>query len=328
MKKKKVLFVCIITTLFSITSCNNNAQLTTESLFKDNATTISWENYSKTDEISSYAANVTVYSMNSKKDTELKQTSSYRLTIKNIEDEQFTRIDMSSNFADGRLRSVVSNSKEIAVFDSVTNEVEQRIAISEEEVSKDLSFLQDGIVLGKVNLDKIKETSSRLAFDVNENDESSLLQISIPSSYFNDYEEVKRISTKVVFDVSSETLNSVEIVMQKGEGITVISTVTPVYEEYNDEMIQIGSITVINTENKNLIEGFAEDYSYYNSIDEIEEISLEEYEELKKAGTCFETDVEFGNPADLSNVETIVEVYDSITINETEDSVFKILLEA
>ena len=179
---------------------------------------------------------------------------------------------MSSDFADGRLRSVVSNSREIAVFDSVTNEVEQRIAISEEEV--------------------------------------------------------KRISTKVVFDVSSETLNSVEIVMQNGEGITVTSTVTPVYEEYNDEMIQIGSITVINTENKNLIEGFAEDYSYYNSIDEIEEISLEKYEELKKAGTCFETDVEFGNPADLSNVETIVEVYDSITINETEDSLFKILLEA
>ncbi len=44
-------------------------------------------------------------------------------------------------------------------------------------------------------------------------------------------------------------------------------------------------------------------------------------------GSAFEdTDITFGDPADLSSVETIVEKYESIEINKVDDRLFRLAM--
>ena len=130
---------------------------------------------------------------------------------------------------------------------------------------------------------------------------------------------VHHFEAKIVFDTVNEVLDEVEITTIPEEGKTVTTTQVPVYEETNGELIKIGCVTTIDTKNENLIEGFPEDYKYYNSIDEIPEISQKKYEELKKNGNIYEdVGMTLGNPADLSNIQTIVEIYDYIDINNSD----------
>lgn len=79
------------------------------------------------------------------------------------------------------------------------------------------------------------------------------------------------------------------------------------------------------TSKKN-IPGF-ENVEYFESIDDIPEISEQEYNSLLESETTEKVEsLLFGNPADLSYEETIVEVYNNMEINTIEDSLFKIFI--
>lgn len=67
---------------------------------------------------------------------------------------------------------------------------------------------------------------------------------------------------------------------------------------------------------------------YFNSIDEIPEISDEELEALAELGEIEEVEnMKYGNPADLSYQETIIEMYNDIEINNLDEDLFKIIEE-
>ena len=75
-----------------------------------------------------------------------------------------------------------------------------------------------------------------------------------------------------------------------------------------------------------MIEGL-EDLEYYNSIDEIPEITMEEYEKMKANGNIREIEnYRLGNPADLSNTVTTIEIYEDIEINVLDDIEFRPLI--
>lgn len=119
-----------------------------------------------------------------------------------------------------------------------------------------------------------------------------------------------------------------ELVEVDSEGNRITTTVYPMYETIKGEPVKIGQITIIDTQKAELLEGF-DDVEYFDSMDEIPILSDEEYEQLMADGVLFEEEyLEFGNPADLSNVETIVEVYETIDINKAEESMFRLLQES
>ena len=65
----------------------------------------------------------------------------------------------------------------------------------------------------------------------------------------------------------------------------------------------------------------------YNSVDEIPILSKAELEELEKTANVFESsEIQLGDPSDLSYTETIVELYEYVDINNVNDSEFKMLL--
>lgn len=118
--------------------------------------------------------------------------------------------------------------------------------------------------------------------------------------------------------------DDVQMILQ--DGTTVTTNTYPMYQEIEDIPIKIGSVTVINSKAKEFLPGF-ENIEYFESIDDIPEISEQEYNSLLESETTEKVEsLLFGNPADLSYEETIVEVYNNIEINTIEDSLFKIFI--
>jgi outer membrane lipoprotein-sorting protein len=306
-------------------ACNiGNPLKPEEKIFKENSVTIKWSDKSKN--IDSISANVKVFSMNNRKLTPMEQTNQYRLVIKTENDKIMTRIDTDSDFAGGLTRSVVSDGNELVIFNTASNEVLSRGILPEKEKSK-YDFLTASPITGRINLDVIKEETKRLALDViDETAEKGTMAINLPGGFMKAPNGEKVLKAKIVFDTVNEVLDEVEITTIPEEGKTVTTTQVSVYEETNGELIKIGCVTTIDTKNENLIEGFPEDYKYYNSIDEIPEISQKKYEELKKNGNIYEdVGMTLGNPADLSNIQTIVEIYDYIDINNVGNEEFRLL---
>lgn len=322
----KALFVAGIT-LSVFTSCNNSQTSpasTTEQLFKDNPVSINWK--SKSSEIDSFTADVEVYSMNNRTNSILSKTDGYRLTYKTINGIQYSRVDLDKEYNGGVSRAVITDGKEMVVVNNDNNAIEARLAVTQEE-DTGLNFLTASPITGRVNIDNIKTNAARLALDVTENKENGSLILNIPSSLVKSKEGEKILSTKITFDAVNEVLSDVEIVTLDDEGVTVIANTESVYEECNGELIKIGTITTIETQNPNLIEGYPEDYPIYESLDDIPEISEEELLAMQEAGNISEdTSIVFGNPADLSNIETVVELYSYVEINEVSDSAFRAIL--
>lgn len=288
---------------------------------EEKKTSVNWKNTEE--DIIDFSANVKVYSMNNRKDSSMKYDSSYRISTKMIQGEQYTRLDMLNEGTGKDFVSVISNEKEMVVFDSLSQEIKYRLPV--DKTAKDFVFLQNDIGISSVNLDKIKTEAKRLSFDVTENKENATLIISLPNNVFSS-NSAQRLSTKVMYDTTSQTLTNMETIDYRNNGSTVKTSIEFVYQECDGKYIKVGMISKIETEFDDYLEGVDPNLSYYNSIDEIPEISESDYKKMKDQGNIFEdSSLKFGNPADLSSSETIVEVYENIEINQTDDSVFKLL---
>ncbi len=323
--KKKVLFFLLVTAGMFFAGCKINSGATPEEkLFKENPVTIKWSD--KTDSINSICANVKVFSKNNRKNIPMQQTNQYRLVIQTENGNLRTRIDTDSDFAGGVARSVITDGKELVVFDTSSNEVLSR-GILPDKSDQRYDFLTASPITGRINLNLIKGESKRLALDVtDETAEKGILTVNMPEDFIKAPNGEKVVKAKIVFDTVNEVLDEVEITTIPEEGKTVTTTQVPVYEETNGQLIKIGTVTTIDTKNEKLIDGFNEDYTYYNSIEEIPEFSDEEFEKLKKSGNLFEdVNITLGNPADLSNIQTVVEIYDYVDINSVSNEEFRLL---
>ena len=101
----------------------------------------------------------------------------------------------------------------------------------------------------------------------------------------------------------------------------------PVYEEVDGVPVKIGQITEIDSQAPGLLEDIDPDMPYFNSPEEIPEMSASDFAAMEAAGNVFEdTEITYGNPADISNVETIYEVYQDIEINSAPEQLFRLIL--
>lgn len=324
---EKSFFKFCILGLFIFQGCKNNSNLNyADKLFKEHPATITW-NSNETETIGSIHAEVEVYSMNSRKDNIPELSNRYNISVKMIDGVQYTRIDIGSG-EEMNARTIITDGNEMIIYNPQSNEIESRIpALSENE--KALRFFEPGnIGFSRVNLDFVKNTANKLLLDISEEDDNSSLCISLPATMLESSKFNRQISSKLVFDIENETLSSVENISIQPDGTTVTSTLSPVYEEFAGTLMKIGSVLVIETKVSEMIGVLADDYVIYDSYDDIAEISKEELDKMISTGAIHEEDfIIFGSPANLSNTETVIELYTDIKINQVEDSEFKILMQ-
>jgi hypothetical protein len=313
-----LIFLAVLCVIFFACADTVNGPVNSEILL-NNPTYITWTD--KEEELEGYKADVEVYTMNSRRDTGASLVDGYTISMKKIDGKMYTRLDTKPD-TQGRLRSVVSNGAEIILFDTTTNAVELRTTVAN-QIPQDLDFFNGEAMLSKVNLSLIRSEAQRLSFDLKE-DTPGGLTLELPSRLFPQNVYENRISTKAVFDVEKELLNHVEVVTIMENGFRRTSTSYPVYEEFNNTYIKTGMVTIVENKAPNLLEGLG-NVKIYNSPDDYPTISKEEYDKLSKKGLAFPGgDMFFGDPADLSYTETIIEVYQNVEINTVQNSVFRI----
>lgn len=84
---------------------------------------------------------------------------------------------------------------------------------------------------------------------------------------------------------------------------------------------------MIDSKAPNLIEGFDPDTPVYESPDDVPTLTQEEFEQMQSEGVINEIPaIRFGNPADLSYTETVIELYQDMEINTVSDQLFRLLL--
>jgi hypothetical protein len=309
---------------FACFNDSSNGKNTNKDLFENNPVTITWDNNSSK-EIKSYEADVEVYSMNNRTDTYTKLSDKYRIIMKEINGTMHTRLDFSAKFNDGVARSIISNGSEIIMFDTKTEKIEQRISI-EDKVAPNLKLLLGDNCLSRVNLSLIKSEARKLAFDLTEDNENSIMQINLPSALFKNDNDDQKISTRIYFDTKNETLANVEIVEKSEDGTEIITTTSPVYEEKNGVPVKIGDITEIETKTPELAASDEEETAIINSPDDIDTIDQSTADALVAEGSATEnTNMTFGDPNDLSNVETVITICNEVKLNQASDNAFKLI---
>ena len=323
----KFLVLKIVVASILCTSCKQEIRVSVPQLFEDNPAIITWD-ISKSDSIDTFSANVFVYEDSNRRTGGAKLQSQYKMAVKTVADKQYVRLDFpaTENIA---AKSVLTNGVDTILVDTATNTIEQKFITTEAELKliNDLGYITSQQTLSKIDLSRIKAEAAKLSLDMRENKAEGVLTVELPSKYFTNDEET-RLSTKVSYDISNELMETVETVTQKEDGSIVTVTTYPVYEEVESgQIIKIGQYSIIDTKSEVRYEGL-EDLEYFDSLDDIPEISKAEYERLMEEGNAVRIEkLPIGNPADPSSVETVIELYQDIQVNVVDDSVFKLIME-
>ncbi|MDR0495348.1 MAG: hypothetical protein LBG95_06960 [Treponema sp.] len=293
--------------------------------FTEKPVTITWKGDIK-DEVQSFQTNVQIYSMNNRTATYAALSQTYRLSVSAINNRILTRIDFDYG-SDIPMRSVISDGEEFIAFNPETEEIGYRLQIEDAQSPLNRIFGNQS-VLSRVNLPLIREEARRLSLSMREETDGgdNTLLLELPPGLLPQYGTDAILSSRIAFDMNRETVLETEVIMKREDDTIVTTTVTPVYEESNGVPVKIGQITVIDSKAPGLIEGFDPDTPLYNSLDDIPELSQHEFAQMQAEGAIHEdTGMVFGNPADLSNIETIYEVYQDIEINSTPEHLFRLI---
>ena len=328
MKKPIKTLLFVLAVIFVFTACDGTVYERRPSgldPFDDNPITITWKG--EATEVQSFQTNVYTYSENNRNAPGEGVSGNYRMAVSAIGDRTYTRIDMEDE-GGAAFRSFLTDGEEFIAFNPVTGEIGHRI-IDEDSANSPLNRIfgqQTG--LSRLNLSLIRAEAQRLSLDMTEEgegDEKTLL-LEIPPGLIpqNGYDRI--IYSRVSFDLANETLLETEVKMIRGDDTVVITTVTPVYEEYNGVPVKIGQVTEIDSKAPGLTEGIDSDTPVYNSPDEIPVLSAQEFAQLETAGNIHEiSGITFGDPADASSIETIHEVYLDIEINSAPEQLFRLI---
>jgi len=293
--------------------------------FLEEPVTIAWNNDHKNG-LQNFQANVQVYRMNNRMDTGASLSETYRLAISTMHNKIVSRIDFNAD-QDTPAHTVISDGKDIIMINPATEEITCRISV--DNMQSPLNRLLAGQSgLSKINLSQVREEAKRLSLDIKEEitDKNKNLIVDIPSALIQQTGTNTITRSRITFDITNEVILETEVVMVREDKTVVSSKVTPLYEMFDEMPIKVGTVTVIDTKAPDLIEGIESDTPIYKSYDDIPTISEEEFKKLQGEDSIQQNpDITFGNPADLSSVETIYELYQDIEINSAPESLFRII---
>ena len=136
----------------------------------------------------------------------------------------------------------------------------------------------------------------------------------------------KIMRSRAVFNIIDETLLETEVIMVREDETVVTTTSTSLYEDKDGVPVKVGMVTVIDSKAPSLIEGFDPDMQFFNSPDDISILSESEFADMQRTGNIHKiAGMTFGNPADLSYIQTICEVYQDIEINTVPEELFRLI---
>jgi hypothetical protein len=324
---KRFLVLLLVAAVFIGMGCDNTLheqQKSNPDVFEKTPVTITWHGDPK-EGVQSYRAKVQVYQMNNRRDTALSLSETYSIAVKQINGKIYSRIDLPE-VPEMSARAILNDGEEMVVLNLATNNVEQRITIDKKEEHPFLRLLSHGNSLNHVNLKQIRDEAQRLALNIIEN-ESGKLILELPSEMFQTVlgEEVTR--RRISFDVAKEVVIGTEMVTVLEDGTVRTTTNAPLYTENNGEPVKVGSVTVIEAKAPGLVEGLPDDYPIFDSPDDIPTISEEAFQHMINDGTISELpEITFGDPADLSYTETVLEMYSNVELNNVPDSLYRAIL--
>jgi outer membrane lipoprotein-sorting protein len=291
--------------------------------FQEGPVSITW-NGDKNADVKSYQANVQVYSMNNRKDTAAGLSRTYSMAVRSFGDKVLTRINFEKDNS-MPFRSVISDGEEAVVFNPETEEIGYRITL-EDSKSPLYRIFGNQSAMSRINLSLVREEARRLSLNLTEDTVSKTLLLELPPELLPSNGFDKIIQSRAVFNLANDTLQETEVVMVREDETIVTTTVTLVYEDKDGVPVKIGMITVIDSKTSKLIEGIDPNYPVYNSPDDIPTLTAEQFAEMKETGNIHEVaGITFGDPADLSYIETIYEVYQDIEINAVPESMFRLI---
>lgn len=326
-KVSKIIILGVCLTFNICTSCRQELQSSVPPLFEENPATITWDS-SNGEGIDTYSATVSVYSDNNRRTGGAKLQSQYKMSIKTVNDKQYVRLDFPATEKISA-KSVLTDGVDTLLVDTASNTIEQKFVALDMELKliNEIGYITSQNTLSKINLSRIKTEASKLSFDMTEKESENVLTVELPSKYFTNDAET-RISTKISYDTQHELMETIETVTKMEDGSIVTVTTCPVYEQIeNGEIVKIGQYSIIDKKSEVRFEGL-EDIEYFESLDNIPEITTSEYEELVASGNAVTIEeLPLGDPSDPSYVETVIELYNNIQINTVDDSVFKLIME-
>lgn len=283
---------------------------------------------SKSGIIESFRADVDVYYMDDRTSSEIEHQGSYRIQTKLIDGIQYSRVDMDGMIPGMSERlSVITNNTEAVVLDLDSGQVALRTSVGTADAETLSEYIDMTTAYSRIDLGQFRTMAARLSLKINEDEGEGKMLLELPSYLLG--LEGSRISTKVYFDTVEETIESIETVDYFSvDNSTVTTTIQPLYQELDDGTpIKVGQVTISRTEIPELLEGDWSGMEIYESPDDIPTVSSAELEALMETATVYESvSMIFGDPADLSHTDTMVELYSDISINTVSDEMFRPLI--
>lgn len=311
---KKLSFLILLVVSYGFITCQQELTNQSDNTYKEHPIIVEIQGNNIAEGIEAFEAEVSVYRMNSRYDTGLKLAGSYNLLIEETDGERITYIDFNSDSSVER-KAVISYRDNVIMLDPKTESVTQSMKIQQPQ-NPAYRLLSSQNYLSRINLSLIRQEAKRIALDIQTDDEN-ILTLSIPPELAQMPYGDRRISSKISFDVKEEVLAATETVTISDNGTIVTVTTTPRYEKVDGVPVKTGQTTVTKVDIPN-ISVMPYDGIIYNSPDEIPTISNAEYEKLSRQGVIHKkSGMIFGNPNDLSYIETEVELYGSVKINNT-----------
>lgn len=276
----------------------------------------------------SFQADVEVYSSSNRDLKGFKLTQKYRLSTKSLDGVVFTRIDFDPAFTGtGRARSVISNGREIVLFDPTTLEVQQRMAIPAE--TQDLvSRIPARAMPGHIDTAALRATAKRLSLDLYEDPGTHAMVLrTIPGA---DQSKLRITSPAILLDTSTDTIVGSQATVTDSSGNTVSMEQHYIYQPEGDQLVTVGEVdTVTSTPAQPAVttgDPAAMDQTpVVNSADDIPAITDSEQADMESQGyTLAETEPFIGDPNNAGSTQTIVKEFDDVQVNTLDERLFRL----
>lgn len=281
-------------------------------------------------EIRSFQADVEQYSGIDRTGGAMRKVQGYRLAQKTINGKILLRIDYSGDAAAGlAARTVISNAEECVIYNHDLRSFEMRVPA--QDLGAALGFSGASAagaasLMGRIpNVSSLVEEFRRLSYDVGFDTEKQGYSITMPSSAIQTpATAMKPLSLRLFLDAAGSVISGTEAVFQAEDGSLMTSVQTPIYEEREGILVQVGEVTEVK---RDLPEG-APVPRLLPSAEEMAEAPKITEEELaamvNQGARVTEFEPESGDPSDPDYCLFSVSLYDNIEINGVPDELFRI----
>lgn len=319
-------FVCLF-----VLGCNNSQAQVDEIKGEKEGVVAIYSGVEGSTEIESYQAVVKSFYTNNRLGIFMEEKEEFRMSMKMINNEVYTRIDLNNEaFPDLIPRSVIGSPKVTYLVKRLNSEIEARYP-QEEEQHRNI-LMEDFEILGRLNIEDIYERSNRLSLDIIDNT-PEVFTVNLPTNHFpiktTEGYSSEVVSFKMSFDVKNETLKSTEMNLVENDGTKVNIKTEPIYEVIDGQIIKVGQKRTVFNDFPDVPSVMSEDVEIFESIDDIPIITSTEIEELEKEGKIapYDGPLVFGDPSNPDFEEVFTEYFYDVEVNSLDDQLFKIALE-